>query len=295
MNKYLRHYPIREWMTGCDLIHVPGNFDHIYKSKPEHCVVTMHDAMFYTCPGVNAQFMRENYTPFAQKCRAVITCSEYSKRDIAEYMDVKEENIFVCPWGYDSEMFHPREKTSNRFTGEAPFFLSVSCGTLRKNTISLIRAYMAFAVNNPDHHLILVWGSAPEEYKEMVAKAGLKDKVHFAGGVDNTELSQLYSSATATFFPSKYEGFGLPILESMVSGTPVVTCRNSSLPEVGGEAALYVEPEDIEAMSHLMEEFENGNIPIAQLKEKCLKQASLFSWTDCVNKTIDVYKRCLGL
>lgn len=108
-------------------------------------------------------------------------------------------------------------------------------------------------------------------------------------------IGELYSSASATFFPSKYEGFGLPILESMASGTPVITCRNSSLSEVGGEAAIYVSPEDIQSMSEWMERFENKSIDILSLKELSTAQASNFTWEICANKTLEVYKQCLEL
>ena len=121
------------------------------------------------------------------------------------------------------------------------------------------------------------------------------DKVHFVSGISNQELSDLYASATATFFPSKYEGFGLPILESMTSGTPVITCKNSSLPEVGGDVALYVEPEDVEMMSQIMERFENDELTKSALKDACIAQANKFSWEDCVRRTIDVYKKCLEI
>ena len=111
--------------------------------------------------------------------------------------------------------------------------------------------------------------------------------------VDDEQLSILYNEATATFFPSRYEGFGLPILESMACGTPVVTCQNSSLPEVGGEAALYVDPDDIDAMCNYMAEFEQGNLTKGDLTLQCLEQASKFSWKRCATQTIEAYQKCL--
>jgi glycosyltransferase involved in cell wall biosynthesis len=114
-------------------------------------------------------------------------------------------------------------------------------------------------------------------------------------GVSEEELSDLYAEATATFFPSKYEGFGLPVLESMASGTPIVTCNNSSLGEIGGDAALYVEPEDIEAMANLMAGFENKTLDRVSLTKNCLNHVDRFTWSACAQKTVEVYKKCLDL
>jgi glycosyltransferase involved in cell wall biosynthesis len=130
---------------------------------------------------------------------------------------------------------------------------------------------------------------------ELVEASDLKNRVHFVSNVTNEELADIYAGATASFFPSLYEGFGLPILESMACGTPCVTCRNSSLPEIGGEAAIYVDPLDIDAMSDVMERFENNDYNIAELQAKSLAQASHFSWKKCARQTVEVYKQCLEL
>lgn len=179
VHRWLGKVPVRELMTGYDLMHIPHNFDYVY--NPERCIVTMHDTLFFSHPEQEAGFMRENFPKLARKCKAVITCSEHSKRDIMRYMDVKEERIFVCPWGIDTEMFHPRSKTTNRFTGDSPFFLSVSCSAGRKNTISVIKAYERFARQQPSHHLVLVWNNPPQDIRDYVHQAGLANRVHFGG------------------------------------------------------------------------------------------------------------------
>lgn len=293
--KKLAFFPIKECMTGFDFMHITSNFGYVH--SPEKCILTIHDAMFFSYPEdfLGHDFARKNYPKLARKCKAIITCSENSKKEIAEYMDVDEHKIFVCPWGVDRNVFRPQEFKKNAFSGDKPFFLSVSCDIGRKNTVSVVRAYERFSRNCPEHELILVWRNPSEEVLDIVSRANLRDKVHFASGITDEELSNLYASATATFFPSKYEGFGLPLLESMVSGTPVVTCRNSSLEEVGGEAAIYVEPEDVGSMCNLMERFENNDFDMEEISKNSIAQASKFTWDDCAKKTIDVYKRCLGI
>ena len=287
--------PIQEWATGYDIKHIPHNFD--YTHCPEKTIVTIHDAMFFSHPEqfLGHDFARENYPKLARRAKAIITCSQNSKNEIAEFMGVPEERIQVCHWGVDRTQFFPHQPNPNRFTEGRPFFLSVSCDIGRKNTISILRAYEEFVKHNPTHDLVLVWKNPPAEVLEKYTQGVFAKKVHFVSGLGNEELGDLYAEATATFFPSKYEGFGLPVLESMAAGTPIVTCNNSSLVEVGGDAALYVEPEDIMAMAQWMERFENRSVDMDKLIGDSLAQADKFTWNACAQKTVEVYKKCLEL
>ncbi|HIY48218.1 MAG TPA: glycosyltransferase family 4 protein [Candidatus Barnesiella excrementavium] len=295
VDKLLSRFPVREWFTGYDLMHITHNFEYVH--CPERCVLTIHDAMFFSYPEsfLGHDFARENYPKLAKKVKAIITCSENSKREIVEYMQIPDEKITVCYWGYNHELFFPREWTPNKYTGNRPYFLSVSCDIGRKNTISVLRAYELLLKQNPQNDLVLVWRNPPIDIKEKYTTSPFAGRIHFVSNVTDEELGRLYSSATAMFFPSKYEGFGLPVLESMASGTPVITCNNSSLREVGGDAALYVEPEDIHSMAHIMEQFENSDLDISAIKKAGIEQASKFSWDTCARQTIEVYKRCLEL
>lgn len=293
INKMLSHFPVREMLTNYDIMHIPHNFEYVY--NPERCIVTIHDAMFFSYPEdfLGHDFAREKFPILAKKAKAIITCSENSKKEIAYYMDVNEEKIFVSYWGVDRNLFKPLTTSSNIV--DAPYFLSVSCDVGRKNTVSVLKAFETFTKHNPDHHLVLVWKYPPDDIINYYTSPKFHNRIHFLKSVSNQQLSELYSSATATFFPSRYEGFGLPILESMACGTPVITCNNSSLPEVGGDAALYVDPDDIDAMSQWMEKFENNSVNIAKLKCRSLEQAAKFTWENCAAKTIKVYEKCLGI
>lgn len=294
-DKFVAKFHIRELLYNYDIMHIPHNFEYV--ARPEKCIVTIHDAMFFSYPEemFNPEFARKYYTEFAQKSKAIITCSESSKNDIVKYMGVLPEKVTVVHWGVDSDIFYPRPKKQNKYCNNNPFFVSVSCDIGRKNTISVIRAYNEFSKNNPNHHLILVWRNPPENILSEIEKYECKDKIHFAKDITNEELAQLYSDATACFFPSLYEGFGLPVLEAFASGTPVVTCNNSSLCEVGGSTAIYVEPYDIKKMSEIMEKFENCNYDYDSLRKRSIEQAKNFTWEKCARKTLEVYKKCLDL
>ena len=289
-NRTITKIPLFDSRGRYDLLHIPHNF--AYVKHPEKTVITMHDAMFFAYPEefLGHAFAREHYPGLAKKCRGIITCSESSKRDIVKYMDINEEKIFVCPWGIRRDVFHPIENCEKP---ERPFFMMVSCDIGRKNTISVLKAYELFAKQEPQHTLKLVWKNPSKEIREYCEKPSLKGRIEFVSGISDEMLNRLYNQATATFYPSKYEGFGLPVAESMACGTPVITCRNSSLAEVGGDAAIYVEPEDCEAMAKEMEQFENGEYEYAALREKCLTQGNKFSWDKCAEETLAVYERLL--
>ncbi len=288
-NKWIAKTPIREWFTGCDLYHIPHNFDFVH--NPDRTIITLHDALFFAYPDAsfNHAFAREHYPGLAQKCRAIITCSQSSKEDIMQYLNIPDEKIFVAPWGINNQMFFPNPQKK---TG-APFFLMVSCKGERKNAMNLIKAYEIFAKHNPAHELVLVWPSPPEHVLEYCSKEPLRSHVFIETDIDDERLSRLYNEATATFFPSRYEGFGLPIVESMACGTPVVTCKNSSLYEVGGDAALYVDPDDIEGMADYMEKFENGAIDVTTISRLGIQQSKKFSWKSCAETTLNIYRSVL--
>ena len=208
-----------------------------------------------------------------------------------QYMDISEEKIYVCPWGYNQTLFRPKIVDTNT----QPFFLCVSCSMGRKNTMSVIRAYEKIVCQQPKHKLVLIWPNIPQEANDFCNQPHLRDYIHIERNVSDEQLSVFYNEATALFFPSRYEGFGLPVLESMACGTPVVTCHNSALPEVGGETALYVDPDDIDAMSDTMIKFEQGDLKKSDLTSSCIAQASKFSFEKCAEQTIEVYKKCLEI
>lgn len=290
MNHIIGMTHLREILTKYDLLHIPHNFEWV--RRPDKTIITMHDAMFFAHPEEVYDFgyAQKVYPTLARRARGIITCSESSKHDIMQFMDIPEEKIFVSPWGVCEELFHPNK---GKRTGH-PYFLSVSCSTGRKNTMSVVRAYEKFVKQKPTHELVLVWPNVPQDALDYCNQPHLRNHIYITDDVNDERLSVLYNEATATFFPSRYEGFGLPVLESMSCGTPVITCCNSSLPEVGGDAAIYVAPDDIDTMSLLMEQFEQGTLKKEDMAEKCLQQASKFSWRHCAETTIQAYINCLG-
>ena len=128
---------------------------------------------------------------------------------------------------------------------------------------------------------------------ETVEKLGLKPRVHFTGFVEEEDLPALYNGADLFVFPSLYEGFGLPPLEAMACGTPVVTSNTSSLPEVVGDAAIMVDPYNVDAISEAMARVLNDPVLAEDLRQRGLLQAEQFSWQKMAEETIEVYKKVL--
>lgn len=294
-NHAARFFHLRELITRYDLQHITHNFEIV--TDPSRCIVTVHDAMFFSYPEafLGAEKNKKTVPPFVRKAAHIITISENSKMEIMQYMDVPAEKITVVPWGVDHNLLYPHSPETNRWSGTSPYFASVSCDRGRKNTITLLRAYCKFAKNHPSHHLILVWRNPSKEALQLAELPEVKGLIHFASNLSNEELADIYAGATATFFPSLYEGFGLPIAESLACGVACVTARNSSLEEVGGDAAIYIDPMDENAMSREMEKFENGEYDLSVLKKMSLDQGAKFTWERCAQSTVEVYKKCLGI
>jgi glycosyltransferase involved in cell wall biosynthesis len=290
-----KHLPLHDIINRHDLLHIPHNFNSV--NNPEKVVVTIHDALYFSCQEdfLGHDYARIHYPKLAQQCKAIITCSQSSKSDIVHYMEVPPEKVTVVPWGVNSDVFFPvdkqeAQKTLKHLLGlQRPFFVSVSCDIGRKNTYMLMKAFRIALQKKIEHDFVLVWGNPPEQYLNEFANEIDSKRIRFVSDIDDMILRQLYSASTLSWFPSRYEGFGLPVIESMACGTPVVTCRNSSLIEVGGSAALYIDPDDLDGIADIMVEFDKGYQGFTELVERSLVHAAGFTWERTARAYIDFY------
>ena len=303
IDRLLARFPVREWFTGYDLMHIPHNFEYVY--RPDKCVVTLHDALFMKIQesAFEHEKMKQIVPPFMHQCKHIITCSEASKRDIVETMEVNPEKITVIYWGVKHDIFFPqkdklsvRDKLQSKFKLSNPYFLSVSCNAERKRTDVLVRSYIALSNKQTlSHDLVLVWGNPPISLLEDVKNSRVANRIHFLKNISDEDLALLYNGADAMFFPSSYEGFGLPLLEAMACGTPVVTCRNSSLDEIAGDAAIYLEEPIPNSLFYVMRQFELHELELDSMIERGLKRAALFNWGKTAEETVQVYSKMLNL
>ncbi|MEK7281466.1 MAG: glycosyltransferase family 1 protein [Chloroflexota bacterium] len=223
----------------------------------------------------------------------IITVSENTKHDLIKLLGVPEKKITVIYNGVNHSIFHP-----NGFSPSSlRYILYVGSERPRKNLRRLLLAFAELKKTGqfPELKLVKV-GSAGRSasFRQATLKTlkelNLEDEVIFVEGLSDQELARYYSSATMLVYPSLYEGFGLPVLEAMASGCPVITSNVSSLPEVAGEAALFVDPCNDNDLCKAMARLLSDDFLRGQLVAKGLSQSKQFSWERSARETIEVYR-----
>jgi len=289
-----------EWLGSPDLIH-SNNFSCV-KDHQAKIVFTLYDFTPIVYPNFTTEENRLicfegifNASIFADHCIAI---SEYTKKTFLDYFPhYPEDRITVIRLGtrptikiVKSPML--RKKTLNKFNITDEFWLGVGTIEPRKNYKQLIDAYRELNDHRP---LVIAGGMGwlEPDLNERVKQLEMQERVRFLGYVSDEELSALYSSCFAFIYPSYYEGFGLPVLEAMSCGAAVITSNTSSLPEVGGDAVLYVTPSSKNSLLRTMRLLISNSNLIQELRIKSRKRAMEFSWADAARKTLDVYEETL--
>ena len=290
-------FNVKEVITGYDLYHIPHNTDQV--AKPDKTIFTIHDLMIYRFP----EFFpyTDEFDKWAKKiikdCRAVVTCSDSSKNDISNFWNISPEKISVIRWGIDRNIFFPAntmdvEMIKSKLKIKLPYFVAVSNSHPRKNAGLILKSFREFIKTNNQFQLVFLWSNPPKDLVDNYASEILSEKILFANHLNDSELRCLYSGASATLYPSLQEGFGFPVLESFACHTPVITCNNSSLKEVGGDIALYTSESDVsEFVMHL------SNISNGINKKKFVYEVEMhllnFKWETASDQYIKLYKTLL--
>ncbi len=268
-----------------DLFFSPGYNTPLFCSCP--FIFTIHDLSHIYCPEISSPPIRLYYaTVMKRACRRaarILTVSEFTRTQIIEWSGVSPQKISNVGCGIDPA-FQPN---GDPYGLPYPYLLSVTNRKRHKNEFRLVEAF-AKASLNQRIHLVLTGESTPELVSCIEAQE-LRSRVDFVGIVPEERLPSLYRGAEALVFPSLYEGFGLPILEAMACGTPVVTANTTALPEVSGDAALLVDPTSVKQISDAMEQVVSDTSLRQQLREKGLAQAAEFSWASTVSRVREVF------
>jgi len=270
-------------------------------AAPCPVITTIHDVAFRRFPGLfplkHRLLLNLLIPASARNAAAVITCSEATRRDLMEFYDLPPERIVVTPYAADPiyrpmDVDEARLAVKERFRIRGPYLLSVGVLQPRKNLARLVRAYNGIAREVP-HRLVLVGkeGWAGEELRRAIAESPTGKAPLFTGYVPDADLPALYAGADLFVYPSLYEGFGLPPLEAMACGTPVITSNSSSLPEVVGEAGVTVDPQDVDALAGAISDLLQNEARRLELSALGVARAAQFTWDRTARQTIEVYRR----
>ncbi len=263
-------------------------------------IVTIHDMSlvlhrdFHTRRNIWA--VRSLLPSVARRARAVVTVSESSKRDIVRLLNIPADKITVIHEAAGEEFGVVHQASELQRVADAhalhePFILSVSNIEPRKNLIRLLSAYAALRRRGHRERLVFV-GQLAWKYKGLLAaieRLGLEDRVQIMGYVPDADMPAIYNLAKVLAFPSLYEGFGLPIVESMACGTPVLTSDCSSMPEIAGDAALLTDPRSEEDLQESLHRILSDEQLREGLRLAGLRRARQFSWARAASETVRLY------
>jgi glycosyltransferase involved in cell wall biosynthesis len=295
--------PLRAHLDNLDLFHAQFIVPPFLKCKT---VTTIPDIAFEHYPQFFSAYQRAWSKALirgsAKRADHIITVSEYSKKDLVETYGIREEKITVTYEGAGKE-FVPldQQKAKNeiarKYQIDGDFILYLGRLQARKNLMRLVNAYARVRESGFTHRLVLA-GQQDSFFQPVLARVRelkLENDISFPGYVAAEDVPTFYNAAEVFVYPSLYEGFGLPLMEAMACGVPVITSRGSSLDEVAGDAAVLVDPLDELSIAQALEKVLNDSQLRKRLAEAGLKRSRLFTFENAARQTFDVYERVMGL
>jgi glycosyltransferase involved in cell wall biosynthesis len=291
---------------GIDLHFSPSYFVPLRKVCP--CVVVVHDLTFKAHPEWFARDWRMRFDSLfwgaVGKAERIITVSEYSRSDIVRMLGVEPERVTAIPEAAD-ELFRPISDEArlravrDRFGLPPGFVFTVGAIHTRRNLERLIEALALSRDSTGDEVFLLITGtpapfSPPVDIDGTAERCGLTGRVRHVEYVSDEELLLLYNACGLFAYPSIYEGFGLPVIEAMACGAPVVCSNVTSIPEVAGDATLYFDPEKTEEIAEAISSVLVDETLRSRLSKAGLERASQFSWRRTAEETLEVFKQVAG-
>jgi glycosyltransferase involved in cell wall biosynthesis len=269
-------------------------------------VVTIHDLIHLTDPNFKRTlaarfYARPMFNLVARRADCIIADSEFTKQQIMEHLGIPASKVNVVYLGV-SDHFCPQDRrqaglrVSTLLGLERPYILFVGNLKPNKNVKTLIHAFSRICAKRDFGHQLVILGDDRKWKPGLVSeceKLGINERVLFAPHVPHEELPWVYAAAEILVMPSLIEGFGLPVLEAMACGTPVVCSRAASLPEVAGDATEYFEPISVDDLAATLERVLRSRELQETLRCKGLERIKLFSWRECARRTLEVYRHVL--
>lgn len=289
-----------------DLLHTLGNTAPLLLPNRTRLVLTLHDVMFLqsgeliplprTMYQRAGRLYRRLVVPAnTRRASVVITISEYSRKDILKSIPNLPEIKVVPILEACDPKFSAKSLSSKKLT-KRPYLVCLGAEDPRKNTLRIVQAYLN-SVNNYDieEDLVIVGYSnyIGSDTHRLVMSVNAENRVHFLSFISLEELISLYQHATALLYISLYEGFGIPILEAFNSGCPVIASNTTSIPEVAGDAAIYVEPSSVNSIELAIGRICADNSLQSDLRAFGLERAKQFSWRKTAIETANIYRKVL--
>jgi len=297
------YLPVRTLFEKLDVLHSPVSAPLYFQLSSTKSIVTVHDLTFILYPETMKSLARLYWNFFMkrgiQKAERVIAISQNTKADLMRYLHIPEEKIRVIPRYPDRRFNEFAEEGGSAHRAREKYRLPdryiLYVGTLepRKNLARLIKAYAQARRDSSIIQSLVIAGKKGWLYDsifEMVRALQIENEVIFTGFVDDEDLPALYSQADFFVYPSLYEGFGLPPLEAMACGTPVLASNTSSLPEVIGDAGILVNPNSVDEIAQGILRVLRGENLRQELREKGLERVKQFSPQRAIEATINVYR-----
>ena len=296
----LAHIPMDTWLPPCDLFHAT---EHLLPPlQRAGSVFTIHDLIFLRFPEyhlpLNRWYLSLMLPRFLRRADALIAVSENTKRDVVKLMQIPPDKITVIYEGVNPA-YKPlddraaRDRVREKYNLPAEYILCFATLEPRKNLLTLLDAYHALLARDQAVPALVLAGRKGWLYQPIFARVhelGLEDRVHFTDWVAEQDAPVIMNMASVFVFPSLYEGFGLPPLEAMACGTPLICSNASSLPEVVGAGGLLFEPRDVGALANALARVLADAELRAQLRGRGIEQARKFTWERAARETLAVYQ-----
>ena len=293
------------WLPNCDLFHATEHL--LPRLKGARTVLTVHDLIFLLFPEyhlpLNRWFLNRFMPLFVRRADAIIAVSQCTRDDLIRYYAAPSEKITVVYEGVDARfqtVTDPDALAQVRVRYGLPERFILYVGTIepRKNLNTLLEAFARLKVRSTtcDLGLVIVGrkGWLYEGFFRRLHELGLKGEVIFPGFVPDEDLPAIYSAAALFVFPSLYEGFGLPPLEAMACGTPVIASNASSLPEVVGEAGILIDLHDVGGLIEAMERVLMDEPLLSEMRARGLERARGFTWEKAARETLAIYREVVA-
>lgn len=292
-----------------DLYHCTNQSLAFLAKRLRPSVVTVHDIIELLEPQTGmGSFLHQYLYSGISKSTQIIAVSEYTKKTIIDHYGIRSSRISVIPNGVGKE-FHPINDLENtvgyqeirrelKLSDKHPLILYVGSDHPRKNLTGALEVFSHILKRRPDAIFLKVGSAGIASGRKVtfdtIDQLKLREHVRFVSDVSNEKLNLLYNISDVLLYPTRFEGFGLPPLQAMAAGLPVVTSNVTSLPEVVGDAALTSDPDDTESLMHQVQRITEDRTSAAEYRRRGIARAQLFTWKKSADQVIDVYRKVIG-